>query len=246
MKPVLFLLALAVTLLDAAPAAAYRLEPISRVFAPSGSKSMQTFELVNDGSAKIALSISFETLARDEAYRETNRDAEDEFLAYPAQLILAPGARQTVRVTWLGAPNPARELAYRIVVVQVPLERLDRTAKPEVAPNGQLRITMSYRGTLFIRPAKAAPQLTLHGVKRESPTGLAITLANTGTAVALVKHCELRVSAGGREVVLPAASVSSLHNTRVLAGGKRRYVIATPAGLGAGPVTATGRCTFEP
>ena len=105
---------------------------------------------------------------------------------------------------------------------------------------------MSYRGTLFIRPAKAAPRVTLHGVKRESATTLAITLANSGSAVGLVKHCELRVSAGGREVVLPAASVTSLLNTRVLAGDKRRYVIANPAALGVGPVTATGRCSFEP
>jgi fimbrial chaperone protein len=246
MKLGLPFLVLAMTLLAAAPAAAYQLQPISRVFAPSGSKSMQTFELVNDGSTRIALSISFQTLVRDDNYRETNRDAEDEFLAYPAQLILAPGARQTVRVTWLGTPNPARELAYRIVVVQVPIERLDRKAKPEVAPTGQMRITMSYRGTLFIRPAKAAPQVSLHAVKRESATALAITLANTGTAVALVKQCEIRVAAGGRELVLPAASLVSLHNTRVLAGDKRRYVIASPVALGVGPVTATGRCIYHP
>jgi fimbrial chaperone protein len=246
MKPGLALLAVAITLLAVTPAAAYQLQPISRVFAPSGSKSMQTFELVNDGTTRIALSISFETLVRDENYRETNVDAEDEFLAYPAQVILAPGARQTVRVTWLGTPNPMRELAYRIVVAQVPLERLDRSAKPDVAPTGQMRITMTYRGTLFIRPAKAAPRISLHGVKRASATALAITLANTGTAVALIKHCEISVAGGGRELVLPAASLVSLHNTRVLAGGKRRYVIASPVALGVGPVIATGRCTYQP
>jgi fimbrial chaperone protein len=227
---------------------AYQLQPISRVFAPVGSKATQSFEVTNDGAGRIALAVSFATLDRDEAYAETNRDASDEFLAYPAQMILEPGARQTVRVTWLGAPDPARELAYRIIVAQVPLERLERTTSDGAPPRGQMRVMLTYRGTLFIRPAKAAPKIELRAAApatdRDGSPGLAITLENTGTAVGLVKTCTMRVasSAGGAEIAL---SPAELRNTRVLGGTRRRYVVPWPAGLARGPVIATGRCSVE-
>ena len=51
---------------------------------------------------------------------ETNRDADEEFLAYPAQVIVPANGKQTIRVTWLGAAKLTREQTYRIVVTQVP------------------------------------------------------------------------------------------------------------------------------
>jgi fimbrial chaperone protein len=226
---------------------AYQLQPISRVFAPSGSKATQAFEIVNDGAERIALTVSFATLERDESYAETNRNADDEFLAYPAQMIVAPGARQSVRVTWLGTPHPTRELAYRIIVTQVPIGRLDRGVADDT-PRGQVRIVMTYRGTLFIRPPNAAPKIELRtavaATDRDGNAALAITLENTGTAVGLVKSCAVRVTPteGGAAIEL---SPAELRNTRVLGGSRRRCVVPWPTGLPAGRVTATGRCAVE-
>jgi fimbrial chaperone protein len=227
--------ALVVPLLARPARAAYQIEPISRVFAPSGARATQSFEVVNSGSDRIALTISFATLERDELYVETNRDAEDEFLAYPAQMILAPGVRQTVRVTWLGTPNPTRELAYRIVVSQVPLEQLDRTAAPSDQPQGRMRVMLNYRGTLFIRPPNAAPRVELNRVE-------------LATAAGLVKSCTMRVisTRGGSEIALSPAVLAALRNTRVLGGGRRRYLVPWPAELLPGPVRASGQCTVAP
>jgi len=244
--------AFAIQLVNEPTSGAYQLEPISRVFSPSGSKATQSFELVNTGADRVAVTISFATLERDERYVETNRDAEDEFLAYPAQVILAPRTRQTVRVTWLGSPTPTRELAYRIIVTQVPLALLDRNARTEDRPHGQMQIMLSYRGTLFIRPSKAAPRLVLHAAELETAAdgsrALAITLHNAGTAVGLVKTCALRVASmgGGVEIALSATTVAALHNTRVLGGGKRRYVVPWPNDLRPGALRATGQCSAEP
>jgi fimbrial chaperone protein len=244
----LIVIAIAVQLIGERASAAYQLDPISRVFAPSGSKATQAFEVVNNGPDRIALTVAFATLARDERYAEINRDAEDEFLAYPAQMILAPGARQTVRVTWLGTPKPARELTYRIVVTQVPLQQLDPSTSAQ--PQGHMRIMLSYRGTLFIRPAGAAPQVVVRGAELvTTPQGgsaLAIILENTGTAVGLVKACTVRLLRGGVEATLAPAALTALRNTRVLGGGKRRYEIAWPPGLPPGPVRAIGQCAAEP
>jgi fimbrial chaperone protein len=230
---------------------AYELKPISRVFAPSGSRATQAFEIANDGAERIALTISFSTLERDESYAETNRDAGDEFLAYPAQMILAPGGRQTVRVTWLGAPDPARELVYRIIVAQVPIEQLGGEPLAD-APQGRVRVMLSYRGTLFIRPAKAAPDIAPQGaapvIEAGGKRALAIVLANAGTAVGLVKSCAISIApaTGGAAFALSPNEVAALHNTRVLGGSRRRYVVPWQVGLPVGPMKATGRCVVEP
>jgi fimbrial chaperone protein len=252
MKSLLLFLTIAlVQLVGERASLAYQLHPISRVFAPSGSKATQAFELSNSGGDRVAVTISFVTLERDESYAETNRDAEDEFLAYPSQLILEPGARQTVRVTWLGTVTPSRELTYRIVVTQVPIELLDRTARPAAPARGQMRIMLSYRGTLFIRPPKATPRVVLHAAvlatAADGSRGLAVTLENAGTATGLIKTCAIRVAsaAGGREIALSPIALTGLRNTRVLGSSKRRYVLPWPAELRPGAVRATGQCTVE-
>jgi fimbrial chaperone protein len=253
MKSLLLLIAAAVIvqLVGETTAAAYQLVPISRVFAPNGSQATQSFELVNSGRERVALVISFETLARDESYVEHNVEADDDFLAYPSQVILGPGARQTVRVSWLGAPSPTSELAYRIVVTQVPIETLDRAAVPDAVAAGKIRVLLNYRGTIFIRPAKAAPSVSVESaivaIDKAHGKLLAITLANSGTAHGRVRGCSLRAvpATGGPEVLLSAAVLEPLRNTRVLARSKRRYLVAWPNDLAVGPVKVSGRCSVE-
>ncbi len=250
MKAALYLFSIAflIQLLGETSSAAYQLEPISRVFAPAGSKATQSFEVVNDSAERIAVTVSFTTLSRDESYVETTRDADDEFLAYPPQVIVAAHGRQTVRVSWLGAAKLTREQTYRIIVAQVPIEVLDRTAKPSPLPAGQLRVMITYRGTLFIRPAQAAPKIAIRdAVLATSAKGrtLALTLENSGTAVGVVKSCAVTVTpaSGGAAI---SVSTPTTVNTRILAGTRRRYVLPWPAALAAGPVTANGSCSYEP
>jgi fimbrial chaperone protein len=246
----LILIAAAMTgALGAAPCAAYTLKPISRVFAPSGSEATQFFEVANPGRERVALTVSFATLERDVDYVETNHDADDEFLVYPPQMIIAPGGKQTIRVTWLGAPTPAQELAYRIKVQQVPLAALDHAAAAPAA--GAVRVLVTYNGSIFIRPAHAAPSIRPDSASRTRDPGgheaIAIVLANAGGALGLVRSCTLRVTAGDQPAIeLPPPMLSGLANTRVLAGGRRRYLVAWPPALNRAALKVTGQCGVTP
>jgi len=230
--------------------AAYQLVPISRVFTPTGSAATQSFEINNDGPDPIALTVSISTLERDEANVETNHDAGDDFLIYPPQIVLSPGKSQTLRVTWLGDPKPAHEQAYRLVVQQVPIEQLEPKAKPSSGAAGHLRVMLSYRGTLFVRPPYAAPKITIEAGPVHRLDGdhtFAIVLVNQGTAAGLVESCEVTLQPeAGPAVVLPASALAVMKNHRVLAGGRRRYSLAWPAMLPPGPVNASGQCRVAP
>jgi len=239
----LVLAGLLVQLVELRSSYAYKLEPISRVFAPTGSNATQSFEISNDGSARIALTVSIRTLSRDEQYNEISTDAEDEFLVYPTQLVLSPGKRQTLRVTWLGDAKPSRELTYRIVVEQIPIAMLDKTVAPLTESTGNIKVLVTYRGTLFVRPPGAKPNIALEAT-RVGTKQVKLTLINRGTAVGLVRSCTLRLTLGNNRVLeVPATVLAVLNNNRVLAGGRRSYTVELSADIG--PLKAVGQCAVK-
>ena len=246
MRPLSTCFALALVGASAGAARAYRLEPMSRVLATSGSEATGAFELVNRGPTRVALQLSVATLERDASYAESNRPADDDFLVHPTELILAAGARQTVRVTWVGEPELPRERAYRLVVEQLPIHLLDPSAPPPASAAGTVDLLLSYRASLFVRPAGARPAVAVAGAEPAAAEGgprLALTLRNQGTAVANLRACKVRLAAAGREVEL--ADTRALARTRVLAGGVRRYLLPWPAGLPVGAVVARASCETE-
>lgn len=229
----------------ATPALAYKLSPMSQVFAPSGSRTTRSFEVKNDGKERVALELSITTLERDLDYVESNRNADEDFLVYPAQILLAPGARQTVRVTWVGDPDPKRELTYRLVVEQLPIQdALDGGVQAQ----GSLRILMTFRATLYIRPAKAAPKVSLEsaglllGKEPGAASYLALTVQNTGGAQGFLSNCATTVRSGETTLALPPESLRLLQQGRILAGTKRRFLVPWPAQLPQGTVAVRLLC----
>lgn len=245
-----FFVALIVTLGSfvgfATPAQAYKLTPMSQVFAPSGSRATRSFEVVNDGKERVALELSITTLERDLDYGEINRNADEHFLVYPAQILLPPGGRQTIRVTWVGDPDPKRELTYRLVVEQLPIEN---GVKGSAEASGSLRVLTTFRASLYIRPAKAAPRVSLESaglVESKEPGNagyLALTVKNTGTAQGVLKNCATTVSSGETTVALPPESLRLLQQGRILAGTRRRFLIPWPSGLPRGSVSVNLSCS---
>ncbi len=226
--------------------AAYTLEPISRVFAPAGSGSTQSFQLTNNSAERVAVTVSFATLDLDVDHKETNRAADDDFLVYPPQILLAPNAKQTIRVTWLGTPTPASELVYRMVVQQVPVELLDKSAP--ATPTGKLNVLVTYRGSLYIRPAAAAPKIVLQSArltKENERTNLVVTLHNDGTSIGLVKGCTLVVRTPKGMIDVPSTAVTGINDTRLLARQTRRYTLPWSATLEPEIQSITGTCTFS-
>jgi fimbrial chaperone protein len=234
--------ALALLLLLPLRALAFTLEPISQVFTPAGPGAVQTYAVRNPGAEAVAISISVHTRAVDVEGVEHNQSAEDDFLVYPPQFIVPPGGQQTVRVSWLGTPSPEGELAFRLVVDQLPIEALEAGARASGRPVGSVRLLHTYRGSIYIRPAKARPALAVERAALEKDAqgrpALAVLLSNAGSARAplLEQQLQVRARKGGQSVVLPAARNEGTLSLVVMAGGKRRLRLPWPEGLPVGEV----------
>ncbi len=239
----LLLTVLFLALVRVNPAMAFQFRPMSQVFAPSGADAIRSYQVVNDEDDRIAVEVTVVERHMNLDGEETYQPAEDDFLIYPAQIILEPGATQVVRVTWLGDPEPAQELAFRLVAEQLPINLVDPNEPAPVRPVGQVQILLRYMGSLFVRPAGTQAAVSIESVVSQADAqgadAVAITFANTGNASASLRDLSLSLTAQGQSVTLSSEDLKDMAGTTVLPGQSRRYVLPRPATLPQGPITAT-------
>ncbi|HMP81894.1 MAG TPA: fimbria/pilus periplasmic chaperone [Verrucomicrobiota bacterium] len=233
-------LAIALTLLACVPVCGFTLVPMVQNFAPSGRKANQAFQVENESGQTVAIQISMKTRTISADGRESNEDAEDDFIVYPAQLILKPREAQTVRVKWIGNPKPDRELAYRIVAEQLPVN-----VSKEQEAGINIKIMTRYLGSVYIVPNGAKPAVALDLAQPQRNAGgreeLLVQLGNHGTKHAMLRDLRLRIQSQGRTVELGPESLKGLAGENLLAGGQRKIALPWPEGIPFGPVEVTFR-----
>jgi fimbrial chaperone protein len=167
------------------------------------------------------------------------QDADDDFIVYPTQVVLAPHRKQAVRVQFIGEPEPDTELAYRIIAEQLPVH-----LKEEQKPGASVRILVRYVGSIYVRPKSAEHEVVLENASpqelEDGSTGLAITLRNRGTAHAILSNLKLSLSsengAGPVGVTLSSELLKGMTGENILAAHSRQFVVPWPAKLPHGPV----------
>jgi fimbrial chaperone protein len=237
-----FWLTLFLLLVNIQPSFAFKISPISRTFTPIGTEATQSYELTSDRDEPEAIQMSVVKREMDIDGKENYTPADDDFLIYPPQIILKPNTKQTVQVTWVGDSNPTKELNYRLVSEQVPIN----LTKPEVGKptkiTAKVNILLRYMGSLYVRPENVEPKLVLEGVtvqKEKDKPVIAITFDNQGSARATLTNFKLDLTSGGKTVALTTEQLKDITNQNILANHKRRFVIPYPADLPQGTLTAT-------
>lgn len=225
------------------PALAFRLEPISRVFEPAGAGATQSYEVINDTAEQIAVEVSMAERKISLEGQETTESADDDFLVYPSQIVLPPQGVQSVRVTWLGNPNPEKELAYRIIAEQLPINLNNPEESQAETTSGAIKVMFRYIGSVYIRPKNAESKVVLNGITHEKGTDgndrLVITFDNQGTRRAVLSELNLNLTSQGSQLTLKPEQLEGVNNGVILAGNQRRFSMPWPQQLPIGEVTGT-------
>jgi fimbrial chaperone protein len=214
-------------------------------FEPVGRGANQAFRLENDSSNAVPVQISMLTRQMDVDGKETNAPAEEDFLVYPPQVLLKPKQVQTVRVKWLGNPKPEKELSYRILAEQLPVE-LDKQKQS----GAQINILVRYLGSVYIVPKNAKADVVLESSAHQSDAQgkhrIELVFNNRGRAHAMLQDLRLTIQAGGKTVELGPEVLPNVAGENILAGQKRRFTLPWPEGLGEGPVQVSFSFTKRP
>jgi fimbrial chaperone protein len=219
-------------------AQAFKLLPIRMEFEPAGRGANQAFRLENDSSNSVPVQISMLTRQMDPDGKETNAPAEDDFLVYPPQVLLKPKQVQTVRVKWLGNPKPEKELAYRILAEQLPVD-LDK----EKQSGARINLLVRYLGSVYIVPKGAKADVLLESAVPQTDAAgkrqIELIFHNRGTAHTILHDLRLKIQAGDKTIELGAEALPNVAGENVLAGQKRRFALPWPEGLPDGPLRVT-------
>lgn len=218
-------------------AAGFKLIPIQAEFRPSGSEAVQSFRVENPDAEPVAIEISIAKRTMNENGEDQLTPDEESFVVVPQQILLRPQQVQAIRVQYVGPAELAGEAAFRMVAEQVPLD-----AKSQES-GGKLRLLVRYMASLYVAPAGARSLLAVESVERAAaPDGsprLALVMVNRGNAHQITTEALLAVKAGAGAAV--EVKPPELGGQNFLAGVRRRFLVAVPAGLGEGPLSAEVR-----
>ncbi len=239
----LWLATLAVLLFASAPVEAFKLTPMEMTFQPTGRGATQTVRITNAHDQPIAVEIHLAAREMTLSGEDRLSDAEDFFAVFPAQAIVLPGKSQTVRVQWLGDPAPERELAFRLVAEQLPID-LNR----ETSDGARLKLLVRYIASLYIAPRGMEADVVLESAVQttaaDGSARLAIVLHNRGTAHSLLRGLTLTATGQARgndkvSVALNAEQLDGMTGQNLLAGHRREFLLPWPVTLSEGPVAVS-------
>jgi fimbrial chaperone protein len=192
--------------------------------ASSGSEATQTFTVENNNGERIALQIEAFHREVDRDGKETRKETE-EFAIFPEQMVLEPGEKRNIRLTWTGDRKPKTELPYRLVVSQLPVD----LKKPEQRkPGANITFLLQYVASIYISPGAGAPKISVDEFKKLSDSKFELVLKNTGTAHRVLKGIRL-YSRGGdgksakSRVELNGFNFKDLEAENILPGHARRF-----------------------
>jgi fimbrial chaperone protein len=214
--------------------AAFTVEPMSAELAPSGSGAVASFRISNDAAEPVALQISVQSRSMDASGQELNIAAPQDFTVLPARLVLEPHSVRVVRVQWRGTASLTSELAYRLIVEQVPVSFSTQSASG-------IRVMFRYRASLYVVPPGARPLLVAEAaqpIEREGQLGIALTIRNDGNKHGIIKNVNLSLRRDGQSWNLPSELLDKLLGTNMLAKSRLELFVRWPEAKAGGAYEA--------
>jgi fimbrial chaperone protein len=208
-------------------AQAFRVEPMSYTLAATGSEARHTLRVHNTQTAPVAIEVVVQRRSMDETGRMKHAPAADDFLVFPPQTLVQPGASQAIRVQYIGEPELDATRVYTIAVQQVPLQDTeDGTAAVEVV--------FRFGTAAYVVPRGARPDVRVTSVETPADGRLvAVTLENAGNGHANLRDFDwLLIDRDGDEHELdPETLETVLGNPIIYPDHRRRIDLPVPGAV---------------
>jgi P pilus assembly chaperone PapD len=240
--------------------ASFSVSPQIITLEPTGRKSQAWVSVSHLGDSDLPMAIEMRVVKRelDISGRvfHTSDETDENFVIYPAQMILYPGEMQMVFIQWAGSALPDKELVYSFIAENVPVELKSKKDDEEIKDKASLevRTLVRYEGLIFVRPPKVTPDVVVESANVEMDEAgkpqLIVVLYNQGSARKKLAGMSLTVVPvqGDHAEVDKALTYKPLlpkNQTKhsLFAGYKRRCVLPWPESVPVGPVKVS--VTFE-
>ncbi|MEQ1754255.1 MAG: fimbria/pilus periplasmic chaperone [Micropepsaceae bacterium] len=211
--------ALVLTLVGIADA--YQVSPMIYDMQPSGQGASAVIRVNNTNSSPITIEMVAEKRLFDEAGKESREPADQDFVLFPPQAIVQPGATQAVRIQYVGQQKLDQSSTYTVTVKQVPVQL------PNDGKSG-VQFVFNFSTVANIVPAGAKASVEATSVEATGKT-LKVTLHNSGNKYANLALSSLDISGGSfTKTIKDEAWKKALGTSWILPGGSRIVEVPKP------------------
>ncbi len=163
-----------------------------------GRSYQQTFVVSNAQKEPIAVEVSIAKRSYTLAGVEDLNTDQEELLAIPSQMIINPGDQQVVALRWVGSTDLTKELPFRIIAENVPIEISTSNPKLKTKAAGQIRLVYRMVKSFYVKPEGVTPLVSLKQVtvgtdKNKQPL-LILHMTNKGTQHQIIRKMQVVVT----------------------------------------------------
>jgi fimbrial chaperone protein len=196
--------------------------------------------VVNDSAKQIPIEIVISRLELDEKGEMTLTPSGDEFLVFPAQALMAPGATQIFRIQWVGDAALQKSQSYTFSVNQVPVKL------PE-GKNG-VQIVFNFRTVVNVAPPDGRATVAVLNssvVKDEKGKTFAeVNVSNSGNSYAKLSDSTIKLAAGSWSETVDSLKLRQSIGVGLVQPGKNRK-FKLPVELPAGVSSVTAQIYYN-
>ncbi|MFA6236742.1 MAG: fimbria/pilus periplasmic chaperone [Bacteriovorax sp.] len=177
------------------------------------------FYLDNDSDQPIAVQVSLAKREMTLEGVELNSKTSGEFILYPSQLIIPASEKRSVKVTWTGKEVPSKELAYRLISEQLPIDLEKNKTK-----KASIKILLRYVAALYVGQEDFASAISVDEIKTADKKVL-IQVINSGKKHQVLTNLNLKFinEKSKKEILLRGEDLKGMSGENVLAESKRLF-----------------------
>lgn len=237
---------------------AMRVSPMVAEMTTRGTGAVTRIEVQNVNQANLPFETRVTRIDYDANGNMSETPADADFLVFPPQGVLSSGARQIVRLQWMGAPDMPASRAYYLSVNELPVAMSPAESKSAAA---QVQVVYHMKALITVAPPKAAPNVEVVSAKPTTilpkappgsnappppgpaTPGVEVVVRNTGNRYAMMAGERWLIDGTGMDgkplsVVLDTDQISHIIGVGYLApqGGLRTFEVPTSAAFQPGSI----------
>jgi fimbrial chaperone protein len=217
--PIAVVVAGATAIVAISAAHAMRVSPMVVEMTTRGAGATARVEVQNLNPGTLPFETRVTQINYDDKGNMTETPADGDFLVFPPQGVLPPGARQVIRLQWVGAGDMPASRGYYLSVNQLPV-----ALAPEQASTGaQVQVVYHMKALITVAPPNAVPKVEVVSAKpamiapKDPPpptTGIPATAAAPAAAPAgPLPGIELVVRNTGNRYAMMAGATWTIEGT---------------------------------
>jgi len=177
------------------------------------------FYLENDTDQPIAVQASLARREMDINGKESNPKTTDELVLYPSQLIIPANEKRSVKVSWVGKNVPIKELAYRLIAEQLPIE-LEKIKNKKAS----IKVLLRYVAALYVNADDYESAVRVEELKVNNKK-VQFNLENSGKKHQVLMNLNLKLvnELNKKEINLGPEDLKGMSGENILAESKRIF-----------------------